>query len=272
VPFIRLSDNYIDNPKFLVLTDGAFRLWHEGMAYTRRHQTDGLIPFVAMRGFPSFTKGREKQLASPHSDGANPLWVLIPKTGYKIHDYLDWNPSRDEENERRAGTRDRMRQFRERRQEMKGAPGSSLQAGDAVTSAVTSAVTAHDVLDRERERKREVPEKGSGEKPAATLAADDLGERARWLLESYPRWYAAQRHGARIPLLLGNLPFQEALVLCETWDDARLEKLARIVLTTDDEPFIQRSDRGWKIFTLKASWADDRLRQWEREQAAKVSA
>jgi uncharacterized protein YdaU (DUF1376 family) len=131
---------------------------------------------------------------------------------------------------------------------------------------------SHARANAESKEERSILEKGSGEKPAAVLAADDLGERARWLLESYPRWYAAQRHGARIPLLLGNLPFQEALVLCETWDDARLEKLARIVLTTDDEPFIQRSDRGWKIFTLKASWADDRLRQWERENAAKVSA
>ena len=50
---------------------------------------------------------------------------------------------------------------------------------------------------------------------------------------------------------------------------ARLEKLARLVLSTDDE-FISRTDRGWKIFVLKASWADDRLRQWEAAQGVAV--
>ena len=90
------------------------------------------------------------------------------------------------------------------------------------------------------------------------------------LLESYPVWFASERHGARIPLLGGSLQFQEALNLCQTWDDGRLEKLARLVLSTDD-PFIAGTDRGWKIFVLKASWADDRLRQWEQAHGVEVA-
>ncbi len=49
-----------------------------------------------------------------------------------------------------------------------------------------------------------------------------------------------------------------------TWDDARIEKLAKIILTTDD-PFVAGTDRSFRIFALKASWADDRLRVWEQE-------
>ena len=105
---------------------------------------------------------------------------------------------------------------------------------------------------------------------ARTVTDDErLGDRARELLESYPVWYAAERHGARLPILGGSLQFQEALTLCRTWDDARLEKLARVVLTTDDD-YVSRTDRGWKIFTLKASWADDRLRQWEQANQVTV--
>jgi hypothetical protein len=97
VPWIRLSDNYIDHPKFAVLSDGSFRLWHEAMAYCRRHQTDGLIPFPVLKSFMYHTKAREKQLASPHQEGAAPLWQLIPATGYKVHDYLEWNLSKEAE-------------------------------------------------------------------------------------------------------------------------------------------------------------------------------
>lgn len=62
---------------------------------------------------------------------------------------------------------------------------------------------------------------------------------------------------------MGNsLEFQEALSLCRIWDDAHLEKLATLVLKTDDE-FISRTDRSFKIFALKASWADDILKAWE---------
>jgi hypothetical protein len=250
--WIRLSDNYIDNPKISALNDGAFRLWHEGMAYARRHQTDGLIPFAAMRKFGAYTTSREKQLAAPYTEGANPLWLLIPKTGYRVHDYLDWNPSREEENEKREEAKARMRDKR----------SHIVRANNLRTSL--------DVLDRDRKGSGVLPEKGSGEKPARVVTAEDLGDRARWLLESYPVWFQQERGGARLRILFNTLQFQEALSICETWsEDARLEKLARLVLTTDDE-FIARTDRGWKIFVMKASWADDRLRQWEQANQVAV--
>lgn len=96
--------------------------------------------------------------------------------------------------------------------------------------------------------------------------SEDIGDRARELLEHYPRWFAEERKGARIALLGGPLQFAEASKLCEVWDDGRLEKLARIVLTTED-PWIAGTDRGWKIFVMKASWADNLLCAWEAENA-----
>jgi hypothetical protein len=156
VPFIRLSDNYIDNPKIVALSEGSFCLWHEGMAYARKHQTDGIITFNAMRAFRFYTKGREKQLAAPHVEGANPLWVLIPATGYKIHDYLDWNLSREEEQSERSATAARVRRFRDQRR-------------NAVTSTVTEPLRNADVPDRIRtgEGSEVLSEKGSGGKPTA---------------------------------------------------------------------------------------------------------
>lgn len=97
--------------------------------------------------------------------------------------------------------------------------------------------------------------------------ADEIGERARRLLEHYTDWFVELRRGARTRLTHNQREFQEACELCRQWDDARLEKLARIVLTTD-EAFITRTDRSFWIFAKKASWADDRLTEAERGKTA----
>ena len=106
-------------------------------------------------------------------------------------------------------------------------------------------------------------------RPRETAQANGSGsleERAGRLREElYPDWYAKYRHGARLRLIANSLEFQDAMSLVRVWDDARIEKLARIVLTTDD-PWIANTDRGFKIFALKASWADDRLKAWEADR------
>jgi hypothetical protein len=96
------------------------------------------------------------------------------------------------------------------------------------------------------------------------ITDEDLGERARELLEHYSVWFTEIR-GAKLRLLRNALEFQEACDLCALWDDDRLEKLAKIVLTTDDG-YISGTDRGWKIFARKATWADERLATWERSR------
>jgi hypothetical protein len=141
VPWIRLSDNYIEDEKFQALTDRAFRLWHEAMAYCRRHQTDGLIPFAIMRGFRSFSKTCEKQLSTPTREGLAPLWESIPATGYKVHNYLSWNLSKEEENNERAGAAARMRKFRARDE-------ASYGVTNGATNGVTVGVTNAFVPDR----------------------------------------------------------------------------------------------------------------------------
>jgi len=129
VAWIRLSDDYIDDEKMIALSHGAFRLWHEGLAYCRRKKTDGLIPFVAMRGFRYYARDREKELTRSAREGIAPLWRLIPAMGYMVNNYLDWNLSKEEEENEKAGAAARMRKFR-----TKG-------FGDGVTNGVTNAVT-----------------------------------------------------------------------------------------------------------------------------------
>ncbi len=96
---------------------------------------------------------------------------------------------------------------------------------------------------------------------------NELVERAsRLRQETYPRLYAKYRHGAKLVIFANPIELNDAMVLVKQWDDARLEKLATLVLTSDDE-WISRTDRGFKVFVKKASWADERLAAWEAEKA-----
>jgi hypothetical protein len=87
--------------------------------------------------------------------------------------------------------------------------------------------------------------------------------RAGRLVDRYGELFQAHRLGARYRQR-PNLDWLEALTLVSLWSDARLEKLAILVLTTDD-PWISKTDRGFKIFAMKASWADEKLCAWEAE-------
>jgi len=80
-------------------------------------------------------------------------------------------------------------------------------------------------------------------------------------LRRYVELYSKHRLGAKCRQR-ENLDWTEACSLVQLWDDARLERLATLVLTTDD-PWIAGTDRAFKIFAMKATWADDKLREWE---------
>ncbi len=102
--------------------------------------------------------------------------------------------------------------------------------------------------------------------PLVTALIDDsLSLRAGLLVQRYGELFQIHRKGAKYRQR-PNLDWSEALTLLPLWDDARLEKLAILVLTTDDA-FISSTDRGFKIFAMKASWADDRLTEWEEKRA-----
>lgn len=233
--WVRIHDAALTHPKMtgLVSLSHPFTLWVWGLSYCQTHLTDGLIP---RRAVPATCK---RAIAGLIERG---LWEAHD-VGFKVHDYLDWNDSRESVLTKRASLKERVTRSRDR---ARNAPASS----GVVTSGVFS-------------------EKGTGEKPTP-IADEDSGDLARWLLESYPAWYCDERKGARIPLLMGNLVFLEAIEIVTTWPDrVRLEKLARIVLSTND-PFIAGTDRGWKIFKIKAPWADDKLRQFELENGVAV--
>ncbi len=240
--WVRIHDGALTHPKIIGLTDKAFRLWVWGLSYAQQHLTDGILITGAV---PPRLKRAAEDLVTNH------LWD-VHDLGFKVHDYLDWNDSREAVISKREGARNRLQRWTDKR--VVERVSERVANADLVTPLARSGVGSSSSLKEEK-------------------TDDAVYQRAGRLREElYPAWYAKHRHGARLRLVANSLEFQEAVQICRTWDDSRIEKLAAIVLTTDDEPFIQKSDRGFRIFAVKASWADDRLTQWEREQAKKGAA
>lgn len=90
--WVRLDDGFATHPKILGLSDASLRVLLESYCYAAQHMTDGLLaPAVASR------LGTRKARTELVSAG---LWDETPE-GVVIHDYLTYNPSRAEVEERR---------------------------------------------------------------------------------------------------------------------------------------------------------------------------
>ena len=98
--------------------------------------------------------------------------------------------------------------------------------------------------------------------PRTTIADPQAGDEAARFLDRYQALYREHRHGATLRLR-PTLDYQRALELLAVWPFARLEQLAVILLTTDDD-WVARTDRGLGIFAARVSWCDGLLAEWEK--------
>lgn len=103
--WVRLDDSMPDSVKVEALSDAAFRVYVKGICYCSRLLTDGFIPDSKVR---EFTRGKPsivKELTAPRSSGPDKeptqLWLRVDD-GYVIHDYLEYNPTREKVLTKRA--------------------------------------------------------------------------------------------------------------------------------------------------------------------------
>lgn len=85
--FIRLDEGYDEHPKIMPRSDAAFRAHIEAMCWASRHEGRYLIPKDVAR-----IKWRPKVIAELVTAR------LLDEAGdaYEVHDYLDFNRSKDE--------------------------------------------------------------------------------------------------------------------------------------------------------------------------------
>jgi hypothetical protein len=98
MPWGRLDDQANGSPKLLALSDPAWRMWGCALIYCQAQLTDGFVPQAAIHTFGVRAKDKEKvadELCLAIVPGKGPMWHKVAG-GYQIHDYLDWNDSRNE--------------------------------------------------------------------------------------------------------------------------------------------------------------------------------
>lgn len=88
--WVYLDDQFTEHPKIDTLSDGAFRIHVAAICYANRHLTDGYLEAARIqRLVPKYQKRFVTELVNAG------LWEPAGG-GYQIHDYLDWNKSREE--------------------------------------------------------------------------------------------------------------------------------------------------------------------------------
>lgn len=115
--WFKIDDHLWSHPKFLRLSDKAFRLWVRAGAYASQHLTDGLVTddMLALLG-----------AARKHCDElwAAGLWERVPEGGYRFHDWHDYQPSSEQVAAKRQQDRERQARWRDAKKE------KQLRAGD----------------------------------------------------------------------------------------------------------------------------------------------
>lgn len=97
--WVRIEENWHGHPKMLGAGLAAMGLYTWGLSYSSHYLTDGFIPKNALPGLVG-TKPAAKALE------VFGVWEPVPG-GWRIHDYLDYNPSKAQVEAQRAADKER---------------------------------------------------------------------------------------------------------------------------------------------------------------------
>lgn len=127
--WVKLDDQFPDHPKVVSAGPLAAWLYVCGLTYANRHLTDGFIPAGVV--------GRLADLKSPNKLAATlvavGLWE-VAEGGYRIHDYLTYQPSADKVRRERDSNAVRQDAWRHRRNGITNDPHNAI-TNEGVTGA-----------------------------------------------------------------------------------------------------------------------------------------
>jgi hypothetical protein len=130
VTWVRIDDRYATHQKMLRAGGIAIAVDVAGMCYCAGHGTDGFIPTEALAAAAPFLNKRQAMAAAGRLVEVG-RWVPIDG-GWRIHDYLTYNPSAAEAAKERWRRAENTRKWRERRS---GDRSPHDDRDDAVTPA-----------------------------------------------------------------------------------------------------------------------------------------
>lgn len=126
--WVRIDDSFYDHPKLIGLDACEIGLWVVMLAWSNRYMTDGYLPAAAVKRFQHELEPERLVTAG--------LWTE-ETDGYRIHDYLDYQPSAESQKERREKDKERARARRGEVDPAVGAVSSPENSTDDVLSEST---------------------------------------------------------------------------------------------------------------------------------------
>ncbi len=174
--WVRVDDAFYDHPKFYEVNAIGVALWVSSLAYANRNLTDGFIPESALPrlvnldgvdvGDGMYGRGALADDGAAQLIAAG-IWEAEER-GYRIVNYLEFQPSADEVKAKREQNALRQAQFKRRR------------SGNAVSNAVSDAATNAEVTHAPNPNPK--PMKVKSETRASALPADfaPTDEQRQW--------------------------------------------------------------------------------------------
>lgn len=110
MPWARFDDRFPSNRKVRLLSDGAFRLYVSSICWSAENLTDGVIKTAELRLVADVraARARAKELVEFG------LWEELPRKGWLIHDYHEYNPTAEQVRADRAAKTARQQRWREK--------------------------------------------------------------------------------------------------------------------------------------------------------------
>lgn len=126
MPWVKFDDSAPEHRKIKSLHDSAYRLHDEAIKWCARHLTDGFVPAAELRDVTNVARPMRwvPDLVSRR------LWEPV-NGGWRIHDYLEYQPSGDAVRAEREARRRRQEKWREKKRGRRVSDASH----DSVTDA-----------------------------------------------------------------------------------------------------------------------------------------
>lgn len=214
MPWIRLDDQFPDHPKTVAAGPAAAWLFVCGIGYCNRLLTDGVIPTGQVRKLADVDNAME--LAGKLVEVG--LWEAV-EGGYRVHDFLEYQPSAEQVKAERAGNAQRQQEWRERN---KGRNAVTNTVTDTVSNAPRNGTVTpapYPPRTRTQPRTETLPDQGETpplpptpiRPPAEPVAPPDGGERA-----NDPKSLPAI-HATRFEAFWREYPKKVGRKSCEAW-------------------------------------------------------
>jgi len=107
--WVKLDDGFAEHPKIAAMSDAALALWVTSLAYCNRNLTDGFVPHAVGHGQLRYSEGNP--VPAIRELEALGSWEAV-EGGWKVHDYEDFQPSREGVLATRNATRERVKRHR----------------------------------------------------------------------------------------------------------------------------------------------------------------